>query len=134
MNALRVTSSTGIGLRDAFLACALFAALIRAFIPAGFMPHVSDEGVSMVICTIDGARIVDGEAQPGAGGSEAMAAAQMPCAFAALATLAPPPQAPIASLAVAIARNIVDLDVSAAGSAAPDYRPQAQRAPPSFLT
>lgn len=133
MNALRVTSRTGIGLRDAFLALALFGALVRAFIPAGFMPHVADGAVTMVICTIDGASTVGGDPLDGAGGGDAMMAAQMPCAFSMLATMAPPPDAPVLSMAVAIERRLVDLDISGE-AAAPGYRPQAQRAPPSLLT
>jgi 3-(3-hydroxy-phenyl)propionate hydroxylase len=55
---------------------------------------------------------------------------QMPCVFAALAAMAPPPEAPVVSLALAIERRLVTLDETPAALAAPPFRPQAQRAPP----
>ncbi len=132
MNVFRVTSHATIGWRDALLALALFGAFVRAFIPAGFMPHVEDGRLSMVICTVDGAATVAGEKLDGEGLSAAMSAAQMPCAFAALAPLAPPPEAPVVSLAIAIQRHLVAIDSGDAVVAMPDFRPQAQRAPPSL--
>lgn len=130
MNAFRIATTARFGWRDALLGAALFAALLRALIPAGFMPHVENGDVTMVICTIDGARTLSGAPLEKTSQGDAMAAAQMPCAFAALAALATPPDAPVLSLAMAVERRLVTLDETAALSPEPPYRPQAQRAPP----
>ena len=115
---------------DALLGMVLFAALLRAFIPAGFMPHRENGQVTMVICTIDGARTVSGAPLEKTSGGEAMAAMQMPCAYAAMTALATPPEAPVLSLAMAIERRLVTLDETPVAAAEPPFRPQAQRAPP----
>lgn len=109
---------------------ALFAALLRALIPAGLMPHSQDGEITMVICTIDGARTVIGTPLDRSAGGDAMAAVQMPCAFAALSAMAPPPEAPVLSLAVAIERGLITLDTADPAVATPPFRPQAPRAPP----
>lgn len=108
----------------------LFAALIRAFIPAGLMPHSQDGQITMVICTIDGARTVIGTPLDRSAGSDAMSAVQMPCAFAALAAMAPPPEAAVLSLAIAIERRLITLDTADPAVATPPFRLQAPRAPP----
>jgi hypothetical protein len=130
MNWLRLSTSQGFGWRDALLGAALFAAILRALIPAGFMPHAENGEITMVICTVDGARTIAGEPLGKSAGGDAMAAMQMPCAFAALAAMAPPPEAPVVSLALAIERRLVKLDERPAAVAAPPFRPQAPRAPP----
>jgi hypothetical protein len=38
---------------------AVAAILVRAVIPAGFMPDITKKSFSMVICTLDGGRTVD---------------------------------------------------------------------------
>lgn len=131
MNAFRPASGSQLGWRDLLLGAALFAALLRALIPVGFMPHAAKGSITMVICTIDGARTVSGQPLESSGAGDAMTSAQMPCAFAALAAMAPPPDAPVLSLAIAIERHLVTLDETAAMERDPPHRPQAQRAPPA---
>jgi len=132
VNAFRINPAARLIRHDLLLGVMLFAALLRAFIPAGFMPHAENGKVTMVICTIDGARTVTGQPLERTSGGDAMASVQMPCAFAALAAMAPPPEAPVVSLAMAIERRLVTLDETRVTVTAPPFRPQAQRAPPSL--
>jgi len=46
--------------------------------------------------------------------------------------MAPPPEAPVVSLAMAIERRLVTPDETRVAATAPPFRPQAQRAPPSL--
>ena len=78
MNAFRINPAARLIRHDVLLGVMLFAALLRAFIPAGFMPHAENGKVTMVICTIDGARTVTGQPLERTSGSDAMASAQMP--------------------------------------------------------
>lgn len=41
------------------MTAALFAVLIRALVPAGYMPDIKAGGFQMVICTADGAQTAD---------------------------------------------------------------------------
>ena len=132
MNGLRLSTSHRFGWRDALLGAALFAALLRALIPAGFMPQVDNGRIAMVICTADGARTLYGEPLQKSAAGVAMTAAQMPCAFAAMAAMAPPPEAPVVSLSMAIERRLVTLDETTPEAADAPFRPQAPRAPPSL--
>ena len=132
MNGWRISAGDGLRWRDALLGLALFAAIVRSLIPAGFMPAVHDGQFSMVICTADGARTLDGEVRQPTGADGAMAASHAPCAFAGLASLAPPPVAPIVSLALAIETGAVAIDETPDALPPPDYRPQSPRAPPSL--
>lgn len=130
MGSWRINVDDGLKWRDALLALALFAAIVRSLIPAGFMPAVEDGQFSMVICTADGSKTLDGEVREPTGADGAMASTHAPCAFSGLATMAPPPSAPIVSLAVAIESGLVPSDSTPAKLTAPEHRPQAQRAPP----
>lgn len=134
MKALRITADGSLRWSDMLLALALFAAIVRSLIPVGFMPDVQDGQVTMVICTVDGARKLDGSDRAPTEADGAMAATHAPCAFTGLATLAPPPSAPIVSLPVSIEAGLVARDETPADIAAPDHRPQAPRAPPSRQT
>jgi hypothetical protein len=120
--------------RDALLGLALFAAVVRALVPQGFMLSAQDGGIAITICTADGARTLNG-APPGnnAGGSdEALAAAMGLCAFAGLGAIAPPPAPPIVSVAQAIELKAVALDERPLARNPHAYRPQAPRAPPTL--
>ena len=132
MQSLRVDPKGALSWRDAFLALALFAAIVRSLIPVGFMPTERDGQLTLVVCTMDGARTLSGETRSESGVDNVFAAAHAPCAFAALATLAPPPEAPILSLPMALERRLVRLDETTDAIVTPPYRPQAQRAPPSL--
>ncbi len=132
MNAFRITPMARIGWRDALLALALFGALFRAFMPVGFMPEVKNGALTMVICTAAGAVRLDGADSHDGKTDAAVMAAQMPCAFAAVAAMAPPPEAPILSIAQAIALNVAELDSRPVLPREAAFRPQAQRAPPSL--
>ncbi len=135
MQMLRIVPDGALSWRDAFLALALVAALIRSLVPAGFMPASDETGaVRMVICTVGGAKTLDGAARAPTDADGAMASSQSPCAFAALALLAPPPSALILSLAVSIEAGATPLDETRLVAAASNYRPQAQRAPPVLQT
>ena len=64
MQMLRIVPDGALSWRDAFLALALVAALIRSLLPAGFMPASDETGaVRMVICTVGGAKTLDGAAR-----------------------------------------------------------------------
>lgn len=120
--------------RDALLALALFAAVVRALVPQGFMLSAQDGGIAITICTADGARILTGP-QPGNHtdlADEALSAAMGPCAFAGLGALAPPPPPPIVSVAQAIELKAVALDERPPAVERHAYRPQAPRAPPTL--
>lgn len=130
MQSLRIDPKGALSWRDALLALALFAAIVRSLIPAGFMPTERDGALTLVVCTMDGARTLTGETRTESGVDDVFAAAHAPCAFASLATLAPPPEAPVLSLPLALERRLVRLDETPTLVATPPYRPQAQRAPP----
>jgi hypothetical protein len=132
MGPLRISSTGRLSWGDLLLGLALFAAIVRSLIPDGFMPAVHDGQVSMVICTADGATTIDGTERPGTGLDGVMAGAHAPCAFAGLAVIAPPPSAPIVSLNFAIVEGLVEIDDANGQFRETSYRPQAQRAPPSF--
>lgn len=134
MERLRISWTGELGWRDALLGLALFAAIVRSLIPQGFMPGVQDGQFAMVICTVDGAKTLDGADRPASGIDGVMAAAHAPCAFAAVAVLAPPPSAPIVSLPLAVQSGHIVRDESPGGPADAPFRPQAPRAPPLLQT
>lgn len=132
MQGLRIRATDGLRWRDALLGLALFAAIVRSLIPAGFMPAVQDGQFSMVICTADGARTLDGQTRQPTEADAAMASTHAPCAFSAMSPLAPPPISPIVSLTVAIETGAVQTNETPARLSAPNHRPQAPRAPPAL--
>lgn len=134
MERLRIVRAERFGWRDALLGLALFAAIVRSLIPQGFMPGVQDGQFAMVICTVDGAKTLDGADRPASGIDGVMAAAHAPCAFSAVAVLAPPPSAPTVSLPLAVQSGLVVRDETSGRPADPPFRPQAPRAPPLLLT
>lgn len=118
-----------LGWRDAVLALALFAAIVRAFVPQGFMLGSGADGApEIVLCTADGATSLGGGAPHGE--SDVLAGMHGPCAFAGLAAMAPPPDLIIVSVAQAIELRLVTPDESPRELAALSHRLQAPRAPP----
>jgi hypothetical protein len=118
--------------RDLMIALALFAAVVRALVPQGFMLSVADGQPSVVICTADGSRTLTGEATDRHKDGDVLAGMNGPCAFAGLAAMAPPPSAPILSLDHAIALSRVVVDESRPPAGAVSHRPQAPRGPPTL--
>lgn len=92
----RSTSTARLLARDAFLALALLAIVLKVMIPAGFMPSAEARNglpFALVLCTGDGAKMVAPgdrldtrhDDRGGKGGHDA------PCPFAAQGATAPPP-------------------------------------------
>ncbi|MDR7231762.1 hypothetical protein J2X45_002862 [Caulobacter sp. BE264] len=100
----RPTSTARLLARDAFLALALLAVVLKVMIPAGFMPSAESRNglpFALVLCTGDGAKVV----QPGDtldarhGDQSDKAGHDVPCPFAAQGAAAPPPTV-VAAIAV----------------------------------
>jgi len=130
MGRFRIRQGDAFGWRDALLGLALFAAVIRSLIPQGFMPAVENGAFSIVLCTANGLEVHDADGSPRSPLQDAMAAVHAPCAFAALATLAPPPAAPAVSLAIAIARGVARIDETPSALAPARRDPHSPRGPP----
>lgn len=113
--------------RSLALSLALCAMLLRGLLPAGWMPNLSADAASspFIICSVDGAH-GGGKAPSDSTGERTHA----PCAFAAVAHLAPPAFAPARLAAPAclgridVARGEPRSDISVS------YRPQIARGPP----
>jgi hypothetical protein len=112
--------------RSFAVSLALCAMVLRALLPDGWMPAAS-AAVPLVICSIDGTHHTKAPGAPTQPQSHA------PCAFAAAAPLAPPsPPVTIANAiddATALAPSVRDSRFFDA----PDYQPNAARAPPSHV-
>jgi hypothetical protein len=111
--------------RSLAVSLALCAMLLRALLPDGWMPNSEGGAAPFVICSADGTHHGKAPVQPGQERSHA------PCAFAAAAPLAPPAVAAVAGRtvhgAVRLARAFADENIFTA----PDFRPNAARAPPA---
>lgn len=69
---------------------ALVALLVRALVPVGWMPAgASTQGAEIVICTLSGMKHIAVDDQT-SGDPQKHSESQAPCAFAAMASLAPP--------------------------------------------
>lgn len=101
---------------------AIIALLLRAMLPAGWMP---DAQAGLVICSLDTLGTVhhDGD------GKAPAQAAHEECAFAAAAPLAPAPDAPLLVLP-AFHAFAAAVDRGLAASIAARFTPQSPRAPP----
>ncbi|MBL9009695.1 MAG: hypothetical protein JNL56_00815, partial [Alphaproteobacteria bacterium] len=110
---------------------ALFAAVIRSLIPQGFMPAVENGAFSIVLCTANGLEVHDADGSPRSPLQDAMAAVHAPCAFAALATLAPPPAAPVAGQPAEVRAAEASEAEAPADPVRQRFRQQAPRAPPA---
>ncbi len=95
----RPTSTARLLARDAFLALALLAVVLKVMIPAGFMPSAETRNglpFALVLCTGDGAKVVQpGDALDARHGDKGdkgdKAGHDAPCPFAAQGAAAPPP-------------------------------------------
>jgi hypothetical protein len=116
--------------KSAALHVALVAMLLRALLPAGWMPAaISSANASpFVICTVDGPVA---PAKPSHAPEHNRNGTAL-CVFAAAAPLSSPASAPMALAPITFAAPIVfaaPRDVAASLAA---YRPNAARAPPAF--
>jgi hypothetical protein len=117
---------------------ALAAMMLRALIPAGWMPQTSPQHAALfVICTTQGMQQIalgdDGKALPAAPHQQDGDASHAVCPFAVAGAHSAPPLAvaalPAPSLAAAfVAAPVVDV----ASRDSRGYAPQTARAPPSF--
>jgi hypothetical protein len=102
---------------------AIAALLLRALIPAGFMPGTSNGAPALVICTAQGAKALGAKLEHGSQHAQ--------CPFAAAAGMAAAPAAP-----VVLALHAADQSVSfmAPAPAARQFASTVQaRGPPSFV-
>ena len=100
----RPTSTARLLARDAFLALALLAIVLKVMVPAGFMPSAETRNglpFALVLCTGDGATVVQpGDALDARHGDKSdKAGHDVPCPFAAQGAAAPPPTV-VATIAV----------------------------------
>lgn len=106
--------------RDAFLVLATLAIALKIMLPAGFMPGatpVNGLPFALVLCTADGAKVVQpGEAHK-TSDEPAGATHDQPCPFAAQGALVPPPT--VASVGETLAVAYVEAPVPLARSIAP---------------
>jgi len=119
----------GSTLRRALLDVAFFAILLRALLPAGWMPgHAADGTISFVICSVDGVHRGDGDGHANKTGDDGRQ--HDACPFAA----APHVATPVTAAQIAPPSHAVLDEASFAFShAAPQsaiYLPQSPRAPP----
>lgn len=127
MKAFRVHSRTV--LCETLLALAIFAAVVRALVPQGFMLSATADGPAITICTIEGSRTLDGAPRDPADAANVAS----PCAFAGIGALAAAPRPPAITVALAIVAHEAEAPASRLaprGDAA--HRAQAPRAPPSL--
>ncbi len=93
--------------RDAFLVLATLAIALKIMIPAGFMPGIEPRdglGFAIVLCTGDGARMVDpGHGLDGHQDERGKPAHDVPCPFAAQGAAVPPPVVAAVGEAVTVA-------------------------------
>jgi hypothetical protein len=88
-----IRQSTGL-MRHVWLTMATLAIALKIIIPPGFMagPPTTDLPFALVLCTAQGAMVVDaGDAARHGDQDSAPASADAPCLFAGLAAAAPPP-------------------------------------------
>ena len=119
------------GFRHAAIHLALAAMILRAFLPAGWMPNLQGDGQSaLVICTMDGAVM---ESANKALPSKNDPRAHESCPFAAAAQLAPSNDF-VALAAPELSASAAPRTLSGGLSAqnAPYIKP-ASRAPPSLI-
>jgi hypothetical protein len=112
--------------RSLALSLALCAMLLRALLPAGWMPNPAAEGSPFVVCSVDGAHVPGKPA-----GDPAQERGHAPCAFAAVAHLAPPASGPVAVAAPSYIGIFTVARADASAGVSFVHRPQSARAPPS---
>jgi hypothetical protein len=116
-------------LRSGAVQLALLAMLLRAFLPAGWMPAAitSANASPFVICTIDGP-LHSAPAKPSHDHDRAAA----PCVFAASIHAAAPTAEPANLAPAAMLSRIVFVPLHESVSTTPQFRPNTARAPPAF--
>ncbi len=109
---------------------ALLAMLLRAVLPAGWMPAaITGANASpFVICTVDGP-LHSAPAKP----SHDHDRATSPCVFASAAPLSSPDMTIAAPTPMQFASQIAFAPLQDTIIAAPHFRPNAARAPPAFI-
>jgi hypothetical protein len=115
--------------KSAAVQIALLAMLLRAVLPAGWMPAAiaSADASPFVICTMDGP-LHSAPAEPGHDHDRATS----PCVFASAAPLASPDIAIAAPTPTLRVSQIVFGSPNQTIITAPHFRPNAARAPPAF--
>jgi hypothetical protein len=114
------------GFRRAAVHLALVALLLRAFLPAGWMPGGPGDA-PLVMCSVAAMHdTADGKEIP------AQHQADTPCAFAAMPALAAPETVAIFTPSLNVEYWRADVSVAAPSLAQPHTRP-APRAPPSLI-
>ncbi|BCW88695.1 hypothetical protein sos41_18370 [Alphaproteobacteria bacterium SO-S41] len=114
------------------IALALFAAVLRALVPQGFMLSAEGGEPSIVICTADGMRTVTGEPTDKQKPSDVLAGMNAPCAFAGLGAMAPPPVLHVVAVEQAIRLVLLTPNETPRLLSSTAFRLQAPRAPPSL--
>lgn len=116
--------------RSAAVQIALLAMLLRAVLPAGWMPAAitSANASPFVICTMDGPL----HATP-AKSSHDHDRATSPCVFASVVPLSSPDIAIAAPAPIQLASQIAFAPLHETIVAARHFRPNAARAPPAFV-
>jgi hypothetical protein len=120
------------GLRHSLAHIALAALILRAFLPAGWMPNPQGSTESaFVICTMDGpVQTTDGKALPGKDDPRA----HETCPFAAAAASIAPPVDFIRIAAPLLSETNAPRTLAAALPArAPPFSQASSRAPPSLI-
>jgi hypothetical protein len=117
-------------LKSAALQIALLAMVLRAFLPAGWMPAAisSADASPFVICTIDGPLHAPAKQMPTSDHDRAGA----PCVFSAAAPLSPPLADAVSVAPSSIAAPIYFAPSRNAATADASFRPNTARAPPAF--
>lgn len=110
--------------KSAALHFALTAMLLRALLPAGWMPQAAATGSPFVICT------VSGPVYPAPGHQADHDRAKTPCVFASAAPLSPPAVATALSLPTPVATPFHIAAPRDSDARGPSHRPNAPRAPP----
>ena len=115
--------------KSAAVQVALLAMLLRAVLPAGWMPAAitSADASPFVICTMDGP-LHSEPAKP----SHDHDRATSPCVFASAAPLSSPDITIAAPAPMGLASQIAFAPPRETIIAAPHFRPNAARAPPAF--
>jgi hypothetical protein len=107
---------------------ALAALMLRALLPAGWMPNPHGGGAALVVCTIDGAAKPDrkgsGKTVPDSGHQHEE------CPFAATPHLAAPAIVAQLALPSILGRCFNPPQIGIAAVHTVDYQPQSPRAPP----
>jgi hypothetical protein len=129
MGALRINMRMAGWRQFALLAVLLYATMLRALVPAGFMPSANADGIGLSVCSSDGP-VIPGEDSQTRETSRLWTKAHGPCAFSGTATDAPPPAAPIVSVALAVSEGRFEVDDTYRTAPPIFIGPQSPRAPP----